>query len=73
MAGSHGEIKINSINDREIRLRINNAIDGSALAPANSKSGLLPTMLVRKAKITMVYHSAADDHCEERRINKVYS
>jgi len=73
LAGSHGEITINAQNSREIRLRIGNFIDGSALTPSSSNSENLPTSIVRKAKLTLLYHGVTNDHCDERKINKVYS
>jgi hypothetical protein len=29
--------------------------------------------LVRKVKLTLIYHAADMNHCDERRMNKVYS
>jgi hypothetical protein len=42
LGGAHGEILINASNTREIRLRIANIIDGSALNPGNVGQVQLP-------------------------------
>lgn len=72
LSGSHGEIKINAASKREIRIRIGNFYEQSALTSQGELSNKLVAP-VRKAKLTLIYHSAGLNHCDERRINKVYS
>lgn len=31
------------------------------------------TQLVNPVKVTLIYHAAGAEHCDERRLNKVYS
>lgn len=65
LAGSHGEIKINAAGSREIRLRIGNYVDSSTLTPGDKKNqnDHLP-QLVRKVKLTLIYHAAGATHCD---------
>lgn len=65
LAGSHGEIKINAASSRQVRMRIGNYMDANLLIP-NAKSNQnqhLPE-LVRKVKLTLMYHGAGLTHCD---------
>lgn len=76
LAGSHGQIKINAASTREIRLRVGNFLEAGQLSPkkntTDNKSISLPE-LVRKVSITLIYHGEGRDHCDERKVNKIYS
>lgn len=67
LLGSHGQLNINVGTKREIRVKL----DNSPYDTSNTQ--LARTELVRKVKLTLIYHAADMNHCDERRMNKVYS
>jgi hypothetical protein len=68
LLGSHGKLNIDTNSRREIRIKLDNS-------PYDiSNTSMTKTELVRKVNLTLIYHHEADlNHCDERRVNKVYS
>jgi hypothetical protein len=71
-------VHIQTGSKREIRVRIGNFDDPKRLdnekqlAPRPSRSDKL-TGVVRQVKVSLIYHAGDLNHCEERKVNKVYS
>ena len=78
MINSQGQMKIDASNVREVRVRIGNFIDTKTLDNNKAKDNkeILNSTLpenINKVKITLIYHGTRNMHCDQRRMNKVYS
>lgn len=66
--GNRGEVRINAENVREVKLRLGNYANTTAMPGEGDKKSPVkpertPIEMVRTVKVTMLYHAAGRQHC----------